>query len=154
MLRWFSFASVCAAVAAWSCGGSETGATSEGSSTGGSGGATDGAGGTSAGGATSAGGGSTTSTTGGGGSPSCTDQCPTDLPDEGTPCTGDVSCAYGVRSCTCNQGAWQCFCCSMANCPGTAPTPGTACGTYMGTAGCGYGDHYCSCPSGVWVCEC
>src|SRR5262245_56477882 len=96
-----------------------------------------------------------TSTSGAAGAFDCTPQCPTEYPNEGTPCTGDLNCGYGVRSCGCIDGAWQCACCSQANCPGTAPTPGTPCDMYLGAADCWYDvDEVCDCSDGYWRCSC
>jgi hypothetical protein len=91
----------------------------------------------------------------GGSAGSCTPQCPSSYPQNGTPCDGSLNCGYGVQQCACTNGEWQCLCCSMANCPGIAPTPGTPCGSYMGAADCWYDvSETCSCPDGFWTCSC
>jgi hypothetical protein len=39
---------------------------------------------------------------------SASSDCPTYAPGSGQACTGDGTCGYGILSCVCDQGIWQC----------------------------------------------
>ena len=98
-----------------------------------SGGSSSKAGASSSGGANTGGAAGSVSTggsTGSGGS--VVSSCPSEIPQQGTPCAGDTECVYGdccPTQANCVGGAWQVFygACPQPVCPPTPPLAGDPC---------------------------